>query len=118
MSAQVIDPRVVTNVGGRKSPFPYKKGVMEMVKGCDNCLHSEQPATAPPCNDCIRTLDTDKYWVSCQDYDEEEKYKCCTNCKHVNVLPFNEPCVTCIGCEEDYSEWEEREHDGKKAEDY
>lgn len=90
----------------------------EMVKGCDNCLHSEQPATAPPCNDCIRTLDTDKYWVSCQDYDEEEKYKCCTNCKHVNVLPFNEPCVTCIGCEEDYSEWEEREHDGKKAEDY
>lgn len=90
----------------------------EMVKGCTNCLHSKQPATAPSCNDCIRTLDTEKYWVSCHTYDEERPDICCPTCKHRDLSPGCEHCLTCICAEEDYSEWEEREHDGKKAEDY
>lgn len=88
----------------------------EMFKGYGNCLHSEQPTTASPCNDCIRTLETEKYWVN-YTCEEEEPQICCTNCKHVSVLSFDEPCATCLR-DYDYSQWEEREHDGKKAEDY
>ena len=64
---------------------------------CDNCKHFNVPVNEQPCNDCIRTLETEKYWVN---YTCEEE----------------EPCATCLR-DYDYSQREEREHNGKKAED-
>lgn len=138
MSAQVIGPRAVTNVGDASPLFRTRKELVMINMCCENCLHADLLGSELPCRDCLRTLDTSSYWESCNDYDEKEPYRCCTNCKHVLLLPLDEPCATCIDRKEYYSEWEQREivkedvlpfqepchtclkkgaHDGKKAKD-
>lgn len=75
---------------------------------CDNCRYFNVPVDQQPCKDCVRNHDL------CGEWSHHVMVKGCRNCLH-----SEQPGLTCISCDgEDYSEWERKERNGKKAKDY